>query len=216
MVSFKKLFIATSLLFNGIAAFPTQTGTLNIAATEFRALNDFAIESRDLRNVYARAKPKKKCGATKRNGLEPRILYAGTNANQVLENEYVDAMQIKSNGGKATVADLSGCTALFFYMDTTLRRAVHILCGNEEADAKTAMQAAVGADSVTIGAAKDDEHLDAAKRGIRAVKPNFIFNDDVIYGVKKDTDTTAITLSSVTGSKTLTKGTGPRICRQSQ
>ncbi|THV48108.1 hypothetical protein BGAL_0268g00200 [Botrytis galanthina] len=215
MVSFRKLFIATSLLFNGIAAFPTQTGTLNIAATEVRAVNDFAIESRDLKNVDARAKPKKKCGATKRNGLKPRILYAGTNANQVLENEYVDAMQIKSNGGKATVADLSGCTALFFYMNTTLRRAVHILCGNEEADAKTAMQAAVGADSVTIGA-QDKTHLDAAKRGIRAVKPNFTFNDDVIYEVKKDTDTTAITLSSVTGSKTLTEGTGPRICRQSQ
>ncbi|TGO08380.1 hypothetical protein BTUL_0212g00190 [Botrytis tulipae] len=215
MVSFKKLFIATTLLFNGIAAFPTQTGTLNIAATEVRAVNDFAIESRDLKNVDARAKPKKKCGATKRNGLEPRVLYAGTNANQVLENEYVDAMQIKSNGGKATVADLSGCTALFFYMGTTLRRAVHILCGNEEADAKTAIQAAIGADSVTIGAKDNIKYLEA-KKGIQAIKPNFTFNKEVLYKVKEATDTTAITLSSVTGATTLTEGTGPRICRQSQ
>ncbi|KAF7923376.1 uncharacterized protein EAE97_010814 [Botrytis byssoidea] len=215
MVSFEKFFIAISLLFNGIAAFPTQTGTLSIAATDVRAVNDFAIESRDLKHVDARAKPKKKCGATKRNGLEPRILYAGTNANQVLENEYVDAMQIKSNGGKATVADLSGCTALFFYMGTTLRRAVLILCGNEETDAKTAMQAAIGADSITIGA-KNDELFEAVQRGIRAIKPNFTFNRELIYKVKEATDTTAITLSSVTGATTLTKGTGPRICRQSQ
>ncbi|KAF7914704.1 uncharacterized protein EAE98_011403 [Botrytis deweyae] len=130
MVSFKKLFISTSLLLNGIAAFPTQTGTLKIAATEVRA--------------------------------------------------------------------------------------VHILCGNEETDAKTAMQAAIGADSVTIGAQTREKYLEA-KKGIDAVKPNFTFNKVVIYGAEiKVTDTTAITLSSVTGATTLTEGTGPRICRQSQ
>ncbi|KAJ8069834.1 hypothetical protein OCU04_000248 [Sclerotinia nivalis] len=215
MVSFKKLFFATSLLLSGVAAAPSPAGTLNVAATEVRAVNDFAIESRDLNTIDARAKPKKNCRPTKRNRLERRVLHAGSNANQVMENEYVDAMQIKNNGGKATVADLSGCTALFFYMDTTLRRVVHILCGNEATDAKTAAQAAAGSDSVTIGA-NTQHNFDEAKKGVLAGSPNIKVNLQHIYSTAKVTDTIAITLHSSNGATTITEGTGARVCKQSQ
>ncbi|TEY66788.1 hypothetical protein BOTCAL_0132g00210 [Botryotinia calthae] len=214
MESFKKLFFANPLLFSGVAAAPSSSGALNIAATDARAVNDFAIESSDLNTIDARATSKKKTGATESHELERRVLYAGTNANQVLENEYVDAMQIINNGGKATVADLSGCTALFSYMDKTLRYVVHILCGNEATDAKTAVQAAVGADSVTIGA-KDQNHYNAAVNAIRAIIHNFTVNDRSPYDNTKFTDTIGITLTSVIGATTIVEGTGPRICKQS-
>ncbi|KAM3075827.1 hypothetical protein ACMFMG_007952 [Clarireedia jacksonii] len=211
MVSFKKLFFATSLLLSGVAAAPSPAGTLSVAAAEVRAVNDFAIESRDLNTIDAAAKPKpkKNCGPTKRNSLERRVLHAGSNANQVMENEYVTAMQIKNNGGKATVADLSGCTAIFFYMDTTLRRVVHILCGNEATDAKTAAQEAAGSDSVTIGAATQ-ANFDAAKKGVLDGSPNIKVNPQHIYSTAKVTDTIAITLHGSDGAKTLTDGTGAR------
>lgn len=124
-------------------------------------------------------------------------------------------MQIKNNGGKATVADLSGCTALFFYMDTTLRRVVHILCGNEETDAKTAAQAAAGSDSVTIGA-NTQHNFDEAKKGVLAGKPNIKVNLQHIYSTAKVTDTIAITLHSSDRATTITEGTGERVCKQSQ
>jgi hypothetical protein len=216
MVAFKKLFFATTLLLSGVAAAPSPVGTLNAAAAaEVRVVNDFAIQSRDVNtaDTVDAARPRK-CLPTKRDRLERRVVHAGSKPNSVVENEFVDAMQIKNNGGHATVADLSGCTGLFFYMDTTLRRVVHILCGNEEADAKTAAAAAAGSTSVTIGAAAQS-NFDAAKKGVLEGKPGLTINAAHIYSLTGVTDSVAKTLSGSSGSTTITDGTGPRICRQS-
>jgi hypothetical protein len=142
-------------------------------------------------------------------------LNEGHDANNVKETEYVNAMQIQANGGHATVTDLSGCTALFFYMSTTLRRAVHITCGNEEADAKIATQAAAGADSVTIGAS-DQKFYDNAVKGIHAAKANMKINNGRIYDKNKVSNDKAVTFTGSGGSTTISEGTGPRVCKQTQ
>lgn len=210
MVNFKNLLIATSLLLGSVAAAPAPAGTLNAAAVEVRAVNGFAIESRDVNNENAiEAKPKK-CKPTKRNGLERRIVHEGKDANKVADNEFVTAMQIKNNGGEATVTNLSGCTALFFYMDKTLRRVVHVLCGDEENDAEAAAKAAGGATSVTIGASSDT-YFNNAQKGVKAGKPGLAVNKHT-YGLSKLTDTVAITLHGKDGTQDITEGTGPRIC----
>lgn len=235
MVSFKKLFLATSLLLSAVAAdsAPAADRTLNVATAELRAVNDFAIEARNVNNEkrfaqqpkqakqQAKQQPKpappppkkKNCRRTKRDSLASKVLNAGHDANSVKETEYVDAMQIKNNGGHATVTDLSGCTALFFYMGNTLRRAVHVTCGNEEADAKTATQAAAGADSVTIGASSKAFH-DNAVKGIHAASKNMKINGDKQYSMSAVNDNTAVTLKASDGSHDWVPGTGTRICKQ--
>ena len=50
--------------------------------------------------------------ATKLNVLEERNLNPGKNAASICETEWVTQSVIKSNGGSATVVDLSGCTAI--------------------------------------------------------------------------------------------------------
>jgi hypothetical protein len=62
------------------------------------------------------------------------------NAAMICENEFAVQSDINNNGGRATIADLTGCTAVFFFKDNELRGAYHILCGNEESDGKLAAQ----------------------------------------------------------------------------
>lgn len=178
MVNFKNLFVATSLLLGSVAAAPAPFGAVN------------AVASRDI------------------STLDRRAIWEGDDANAVKDNEYVGAMKIITNDGKAKVINLTGCTALFFYRETTLRRAVHILCGHEEDDAKTAAREAFGADSVTIGASSTT-YASAAQRGVLAGKSDLKVKT-VIYR-NGWTSTTAMTLSAQGGSTDITEGTGPRL-----
>jgi hypothetical protein len=183
MVNFKNLFVATSLLLGSVAAAPAPVGTLTTGV---------AIESRNINN------------ALERRAYE---MEETNDANNIGENEYATAMKIRTNGGRATVVNLTGCTALFFYMGGMNRRVAHILCGNEEEGAKQMAKDAGGATSVTIGASSNDYFL-AAQRGVLASKPGLTINPQHIYGGW--TATTAITLTGQDDSFTLTQGTSPR------
>nr|POF01294.1 hypothetical protein CFP56_21242 [Quercus suber] len=116
------------------------------------------------------------------NVLEERDLEAGTDPNRVRERQYVNLMQIKNNCGSATIVDLTGCTALFFYMGTTLQRAVHIAGDqdNQRADAKNAAYAAGGSDSVTIAAA-NQKNYDAVVAGVKQGNSALTINPHVLY-----------------------------------
>jgi outer membrane biosynthesis protein TonB len=257
MVSFKQFVLATSLLLSAVAAdpIPVASRTLSVALTERRAVNDFAIESRDLNNEESiaapppnkstaptkntppppppnkpatppknapppppkNAPPTKKCRPTKRDSLASKILLEGREPDNIKENEYVTTATIAGNSGHATVTNLSGCTAVFFYMGTTLRRVVHILCGNEESDARTAARDAGGSDSVTI-AASSTTYRDNAIRGIQAGRPGITINtnNNRLYNVESLAPTAAITFRGATGSTVITQGQGTRTCRQPQ
>lgn len=182
MVNFKNLFVATSLLLGSVAAAPAPVGTL---------ANDVAIESRNVNN------------ALERRAYE---LEETSDANNVKETQYVGAMNIRRNDGRATVVNLTGCTALFFYMGGMNRRVAHILCGNEEEGAKKMAQEAGGATSVTIGASSHDYYL-AAERGVKAGRPSLETREQIYGGW---TPTVAVTLTGQDDSFTLTQGTGPR------
>ncbi|PVH93381.1 hypothetical protein DM02DRAFT_662022 [Periconia macrospinosa] len=157
-------------------------------------------------------KPETNC---RRSRLNRRVLNPGYDANNVAETDWVGPRQIMDNNGKAKVVDLTGCTALFFYMDTPsrgpiLRRVVHITAGNEEADAKISAHDAAGSDSVTIGASTST-YFEFAKKGVLAGNSNLRINAQHIYNKDRATATTAVTLSNTVGELTLTEGTGPRV-----
>ena len=135
MVSFKKLFFATSLLLSGVAAAPSAAIERSVAAAEPRS-------------------------------LERRSLQRGADASKVAENEFVTTKEIKLNSNSATVVNLSGCTALFFYKDTELYLVAHVPCGNEEAQSKRAAQIAVDPTKVYIKA-DSQARLAAAEKGIK-------------------------------------------------
>lgn len=177
MVSFKKFFLAASLLVREVVAAPA------LQATEL-------------------------------DGLAKRAIFEGTDANHVCENQFVTAITIKNNGGSATVVDLTGCTAVFFYLDTTLRRAVHIMCGNERPDAETAAIDAGGSTSVTI-AANTQDALDKAIAGVKAGRPELTVNAGILYDTVSVTPTTAVTFRGANGDTALTQSNAPRFCTES-
>jgi hypothetical protein len=62
--------------------------------------------------------------ATGFNVFEKRALTRGPDASQVCEGTFVSF--VSTNGGSATVVDLTGCTAVFLYKDKTLKLTAHI------------------------------------------------------------------------------------------
>jgi type IV secretory pathway VirB10-like protein len=77
MVSFKQFLIVTSLLLSRIAAAPLPTSELSVVAAEVRAIDNFAIESRDLSDhsivdIQARKTKSKKPKATKPKTGKPK------------------------------------------------------------------------------------------------------------------------------------------------
>ncbi|KAF1948506.1 hypothetical protein CC80DRAFT_584842 [Byssothecium circinans] len=166
MVSVKNLFIAASLLLSGVAAAPFPASTLSVAAAEATAtIDDFAIESRDLNDVSVIdievRKDKRKdlsavCPTNKPHSLERRALNKGKDPNNINENQFVPAIEL-GVGKTAAVINLSGCTALFIWNKNDVPSVFHIFYGNEEKDAKTAIEIAEetsGATAVSIVAAK--------------------------------------------------------------
>ncbi|KAF2675750.1 hypothetical protein K458DRAFT_437773 [Lentithecium fluviatile CBS 122367] len=211
-----------------VAATPFPASTRSVAAAKVRAINDFAIRSRDLSNVSvvnievprkdkralippkprpealvtpnapdappARLRQDKPEPATNPDAPPPRLgqqqekpatcrrwkprslvrrgqLTKAKDKDNILENEYITAYHV-GKGGTASVADLSGCTALFFYDANWTPSVFHIFSGEEleKSQQAAAMVNDVGRDTngVTIKADTEEKYKNA-EAGIRSV-----------------------------------------------
>jgi hypothetical protein len=59
------------------------------------------------------------------NIFDKRALYRTIDASKICENEFATKPDIANNNGIATVVDLTGCTALFFFQGDVLTSAYH-------------------------------------------------------------------------------------------
>jgi hypothetical protein len=208
MVSFKKLLIASSLLFSGIIAIPFPATELNgVEPVKSRAIANYAIGTHDLNPVSivdiearrsrggrtrtkrpktTRPKTKKKskkkktkkakkakktkktkkakktkkpksCPLKKKKGakgtkgakgsakhvtrgiLDDRLVRAPKKT-AIEEHEYVNNLK---TGDTASVTELSGCTAVYFWDRDDVPIIFHIFCGKETKDGKNAMDMVV-------------------------------------------------------------------------
>ncbi len=87
----------------------------------------------------------KACRTNTSKSLQRRVrpIAQTEDVNNIHEDRYADKGQIAANRGKASIVDLSGCTALFFYtldkgQPDTLVYAQHITCGKEDQDVPAA------------------------------------------------------------------------------
>lgn len=189
MVALNGLLLATFFVVGRVIAAPFPGGELSVTTSESRGIKDIAIDTRSLRSVTEAAievrkdKPKtttptkkpakttpkkptkepakkpgkpKSCPPKRPRGLKRRYMEPGKDASKVNEHQFVIS---KSS---ATVWNLSGCTAVFFWNFSKTPSAFHILCGStEKADGKTAANYALegSADSYfTIVAAKQSTY----------------------------------------------------------
>ncbi|KAF2684990.1 hypothetical protein K458DRAFT_301514 [Lentithecium fluviatile CBS 122367] len=197
MVSVKKLLVATSLLLSKVAATPFLASTRSVAAAEVRAINDFAIESRNLNDVSDKPEP-----ATNPDAPPPRLgqqqekpatcrrwkprslvrrgqLKLAKDKDNILENEYITAYHV-GKGGTASVTDLSGCTALFFYDKYWTPSVYHIFSGEElersQEAATMVNDAGRDTNGVTIKADSEIKY-NRAKEGIKRVNSDIEFHE---------------------------------------
>nr|POE65269.1 hypothetical protein CFP56_34936 [Quercus suber] len=145
------------------------------------------------------------------NMLQKRALFETMDANNICENEYVLPATISDNNGAATVVDLTGCTAVFFYLEDedsgtpTLRYAYHIQCGIEATDGQTAAQMSPGVDTAVIAATSSDTY-ETTKAAIMAGRPtitNFIFQ---IYSKENIPTGQGVTFTATSGTTNIVQG----------
>lgn len=131
------------------------------------------------------------------------------------------ARRVETNGG-ATVHDLGGCTALFFYDTNYVPSVFHIFCGEAEKNVYDAAERAnkfgvdENGDKVVAGA---DENYEAAERGIRRYKPYIEITREPNYDLDatKDGNRWRITTAAKPGEdRALTRELGPGCSRQIQ
>lgn len=123
-------------------------------------------------------KPKKKL--TRRDGLK-----RASNKDDIDENEYVMAVR---KGEEASVTNLSGCTAVFFWDYNKVPSIFHIFCGSESTLAADAIDRVLdfGIDpvSVSVVAAKESRRT-RAEEAIASVYPGIQFIDEPLYDESK-------------------------------
>jgi hypothetical protein len=106
--------------------------------------------------------------------------------------------------GTALVADLTGCTAAFFYEgNNELVAAYHILCGNEGTDGNAAVYMEADANFVTI-VADTQANADNLIAAIWAIKPDIGYTYPIIYGEEYANDIISARDSTGTHDVTLT------------
>nr|POE65270.1 hypothetical protein CFP56_34937 [Quercus suber] len=151
------------------------------------------------------------------NMLQKRALFETMDANNICENEYVLPATISDNNGAATVVDLTGCTAVFFYLEDedsgtpTLRYAYHIQCGIEATDGQTAAQMSPGVDTAVIAATSSDTY-ETTKAAIMAGRPtitNFIFQ---IYSKENIPTGQGVTFTATSGTTNIVQGLKDIVC----
>ena len=100
-------------------------------------------------------------------------LSPASNKNAIDENQYVTANKV--GGGSASVTNLSGCTALFFYDRSNVPSVYHIMCGQEYELSRDAAEMVneIGKDrnGVKIVSA-DSTNAYYAEQGIREINPS--------------------------------------------
>lgn len=190
MVALKGLFLATFLVAGRVTTAPVSGKVLAVTVAEIRGVSDIAIGFRDPRSgpdpkigvrkdksksttptkkpaKEIEKKPAKKPGKPKScpperpRDLERRYLELGKDPQKINEHQFVVSK------ASATVWNLSGCTAVFFWNFSKTPSAFHILCGsNEEEDGAKAAEIAVGAgaDSYFVIVSQTD----ASHKGVRA------------------------------------------------
>lgn len=190
MVALKRLFLATFFVAGRVTTAPVPEKGLAVTVAEIRGVSDTAIGFRDPRSVpdstigVRKDKPKsttptkkpakeiekkpakkpgkpKSCPPKRPRDLERRYLELGKDPQKNNEHQFVVSK------ASATVWNLSGCTAVFFWNFSMTPSAFHILCGsNEEEDGAKAAEIAVsaGADSYFVIVSQTD----ASHKGVRA------------------------------------------------
>lgn len=147
-------------------------------------------------------------------------LYQGSDVNAIQEDQYMMAGRVRND--PATVTELSGCTALFFY-DSKFRPSVfHVMCGEEKQRGNEAAQKVKNArlDTDNKGVrvmASDATRYNNAVEGIKEVLPNIevvnpvtdLYDDTPTKGT-----TTRVKITSTPGSTDVTKGTHVGVCVQ--
>lgn len=152
--------------------------------------------------------------ATGFNVFDKRALTRGTDASRVCENEFVQMSTITSNGGSATVADLTGCTAVFFFTDNTLNSVYHISCvndGNEMTDGETAGEVNSSSNYAVIVAA-NSANYDAVKQGIMNGNSEIQFAGLSSYDANNIPSGKGIFVTATTGSRDTTQDTRAKVC----
>lgn len=147
--------------------------------------------------------------ASELNVFDKRALSLGSDASKVCESTYVRATQINNNGNSATVVDLTGCTALFFFKQDTLTAAYHIFCGNEATDADTAAENEQGSSYVGILAA-DSDHYTAAYNAIHDNNPDIEIGALQVYDTNLNGRSIFATAS--TGNHEITTDVKDKVC----
>jgi hypothetical protein len=188
MVAIKGVLVATFFVVGRVIAVPLPGSELSVVVSEAHGINDIAVESGDLRSVTRatiearKDKPKyttptkkpakepakkpgkpKTCPPKRPRDLERRYMEPGKDPQKINEHQFVISK------ASATVWNLSGCTAVFFWSQSKIPSAFHILCGpDEKADAKKAADVALNADadSYFVIVAREDSNRENVLAGI--------------------------------------------------
>ena len=159
MVAIKQLLLATSLLLSGVTATGVGfiTSDLGVAAPEVRAVEDFAIKSRDLhdeeeivkrvpmpKKTKAKTPKKTKAKTPKKTKAKACAWKPKTKKTRSLvrregplvvatsQTDINEDMYVLSASGTSVVTNLSGCTAVFLWDANNVPSIFHIFCGDEK------------------------------------------------------------------------------------